>query len=156
MKFSGPLLLSTLLAISLGAACVRGSTPAPAALENVLVITIDTLRADRLGIYGARIVATPTIDRLAQDGAWAAQAAAPAPLTRPSHVSLFTGLSPSEHGIRDNVTPPLAADVPLLAERFKQAGFTTGAFVASPVLERQSGLARGFDWYSDRFDPQVD
>ena len=71
----------------------------------------------------------------------------PAPLTRPSHVSLFTGRYPAEHGIRDNISPPLRADVPVLAEMLKRQGFTTGAFVASVVLDRQSGLARGFDEY---------
>src|SRR5205085_2495857 len=74
----------------------------------------------------------------------------------PSHVSLFTGRYPDEHGIRDNISLPLAADVPLLAERFQRAGFATGAFIASAVLDRQSGLGRGFDLYSDRFDPGAD
>ena len=80
----------------------------------------------------------------------------PAPLTRPSHVSLFTGLYPGEHGIRDNISPPLRSDVPLLAEMLKAQGFATGAFVASVVLDRQAGLARGFDVYSDRFAADVD
>jgi arylsulfatase A-like enzyme/Flp pilus assembly protein TadD len=153
VKRPGALLLASL---SLTVAC--SNTPAPAApsLENVLVITIDTLRADRLGAYGATNVATPNLDRLARDGAWFPQADAPSPLTRPSHISLFTGLLPAEHGIRDNVAPSLRPDLPVLAEAFKRAGFSTAAFVASPVLERQSGLARGFDHYSDRFDRDVD
>jgi arylsulfatase A-like enzyme/Flp pilus assembly protein TadD len=119
-------------------------------------VTIDTLRADRLGIYGATNVATPNLDALARDGAWAPQADAHVPLTRPSHVSLFTGRYPAEHGIRDNVAPPLAADVPLLSERFQRGGFATGAFIASVVLEKQSGLARGFDQYFDRLPPGAD
>jgi len=124
--------------------------------KNVLVVTIDTLRADRLGVYGAKDVATPNIDRLAREGAWAPQADVHVPLTRPSHVSLFTGLYPAEHGIRDNVSPPLPADVPVLAEIFRRDGFATAAFIASAVLDRQSGLARGFDVYADRFPPGVD
>ena len=148
------LFLSLALAAS---ACARPPAAAPPpVLKNVLVVTIDTLRADRLGVYGATNVATPNIDALAREGAWAPQATVHAPLTRPSHVSLFTGLYPAEHGIRDNVTPPLAAGVPLLTERFQRAGFSTGAFIASAVLDRQSGLARGFDHYSDRFEPGVD
>ena len=75
-----------------------------------------------------------------------------APLTRPSHVSLFTGLLPSEHGVRDNVSPSLGAEVPLLADVLKSAGFDTAAFVSSVVLEAQSGLDRGFDLYSDAFE----
>ena len=119
-------------------------------------MTIDTLRADRLGAYGAKNVATPHLDALAREGAWAANATVHAPLTRPSHVSLFTGRYPAEHGIRDNISPPLPPDVPVLADAFKRAGFSTAAFVASPVVDRQSGLARGFDLYSDRFAPDAD
>ena len=91
------------------------------------------------------------MDRLAREGAWAANAVVHAPLTRPSHVSLFTGRYPAEHGVRDNISPPLAADVPLLVERFKSDGFSTAAFIASAVIDRQSGLARGFDVFSDSF-----
>ena len=89
-------------------ACLRRPAPAATA-RNVLIVTIDTLRADRVGIYGATQVETPAIDRLAREGAWAPQATVPVPLTRPSHVSLFTGLYPAEHGIRDNISPPLRA-----------------------------------------------
>ena len=135
------------------AGCSRPAAPEkPATASNVLLITIDTLRADRLGIYGATNVATPNMDRLAREGAFARQAMAHVPLTRPSHVSIFTGLYPAEHGIRDNVSPALASGVPLLSEQFKKHDFATGAFVASVVLTRQSGLARGFDRYSDRFE----
>ena len=146
--------------LALCAACNRTPGPPPApppsVPSSVLIVTIDTLRADRLGIYGAANVATPNMDALAREGAWAPQADAHVPLTRPSHVSLFTGRNPAEHGIRDNVAPTLQADVPLLAERFQRAGFATGAFVASVVLDRQSGLARGFDRYADRLAPGTD
>src|SRR6185436_12795641 len=102
--------------------------------------------------YGSTTVATPNLDRLAREGAMAMHASAQVPLTRPSHVSLLTGLYPAEHGIRDNVSPPLANNVPVLADILKQRGFRTGAFVSSIVLSRQSGLARGFADYADRFD----
>ena len=82
----------------------------------------------------------------------ALHASAQVPLTRPSHVSLLTGLYPAEHGIRDNVSPPLRPGVPLLAEILQQRGFRTGAFVSSIVLSKQSGLGRGFDTYADRFE----
>src|SRR5215472_2674993 len=104
------------------AAC-GGARPAPqppAVASSVLIVTIDTLRADRVGIYGGK-VETPNIDRLAREGAWAPQADVQVPMTRPSHVSLFTGRYPAEHGIRDNISQPLAADVPVLAQAFHEA-----------------------------------
>src|SRR4029079_16485990 len=117
----------------------------------LVLITIDTLRADRVGAYGSTDVETPTLDRLARERA-EAEGSVQVPLTRPSHVTLFTGRYPAEHGIRDNVSPGLAADVPVLAEILKSRGFATAGFVSSIVLSRQSGLARGFDTYSDRFE----
>lgn len=147
---------AALLVVTAGCADKAPVKPEPPAKPSaVLIVTIDTLRADRIGIYGGP-VATPNIDRLAQEGAWAPQADVHVPLTRPSHASLFTGRYPAEHGIRDNVSPPLAADVPVLAEQFRQAGWPTAAFVASTVLDRQSGLARGFDVYADRFEDGAD
>jgi choline-sulfatase len=144
-------------ALAAAAACDKAPAPkVPARPSAVLIVTIDTLRADRVGIYGASTVATPNIDRLAREGAWAPQADVHVPLTRPSHVSLFTGRYPAEHGIRDNISAPLAANVPVLAEAFQRAGFPTAAFVASSVLDRQSGLARGFDDYADRFEDGAD
>jgi arylsulfatase A-like enzyme len=135
--------------------CAPPSSKAPEAprvARNLVIVTIDTLRADRLGCYGSRDVATPHLDRIAQDGAMAPQAVVHIPLTRPSHASLFTGLLPYEHGIRDNVSPSLSKNVPTLAETLKAAGFETGAFVSSVVLEAQSGLDRGFDTYDDHFE----
>lgn len=149
-------LVAALLAAS--AAC----TPKPPAAatahtaRHVVVVTIDTLRADRVGVYGNTTVATPNLDRLASEGAMAPQASAQVPLTRPSHISLFTGLYPAEHGIRDNVSPPLGKTVPVLAEILQQHGFRTGAFVSSIVLSKQSGLGRGFARYSDQFEAGED
>src|SRR5947207_6698934 len=143
-----------LFALSCLGGCVARH-PAPSAPEpprHVLIVTIDTLRADRLGCYGSRDVATPNIDRLAREGAMAPEATVPAPLTRPSHVSIFTGLDPAQHGIRDNISRALAPDVPTMAEAFKAAGFATAGVVSSIVLSAQSGLGRGFDDFSDTFD----
>jgi arylsulfatase A-like enzyme/Flp pilus assembly protein TadD len=131
--------------------CQRTPTAPPAA-RHVVILTIDTLRADRLGCYGSRDVKTPRLDRIAAEGALAVEASAHVPLTRPSHVSIFTGLLPTQHGIRDNVSPAVVPEVALLAERFRERGFATGAFVSSVVLDSQSGLDRGFDVYADRFE----
>jgi choline-sulfatase len=142
-----------IFAMALGIGCSGPQHPSvPSTPRGVLFITIDTLRADHVGIYGARNVATPNIDRLGTEGAVALHATVHVPLTRPSHISIFTGRYPAEHTIRDNVTPPLPAGVPTLAETLKTSGFSTAAFVSSIVLSRQSGLQRGFDLYSDKFD----
>ena len=147
-----------LLAVCCLSGCVtrQPAPPAPTLPQHVVIITIDTLRADRLGCYGNHDVATPNIDRLARDGAMALEASVQAPLTRPSHVSIFTGLYPAQHGIRDNISRALAPDIPTLAEAFRATGFETAGFVSSIVLSAQSGLGRGFDEYSDRFDLGAD
>ena len=137
---------------SVGCGGARAPAPPVAPPEHVIIVTIDTLRADRLGCYGNDHVATPNIDRLAREGATAPEATVPAPITRPSHISIFTGLDPAQHGIRDNISRALAPDVPTLAEAFKAAGWETAGFVSSIVLSAQSGLGRGFDEFSDRFD----
>ena len=127
---------------------------ASATKPDVVVITIDTLRADRVGCYGYTKAATPTLDAIAAQGILFENAVAHVPLTRPSHASLFTGLFPFQHNIHDNVAPPLDSKIPTLAEIFGKQGYATGAFVASFVVNRQSGLQRGFDTYADEFDPQ--
>jgi choline-sulfatase len=145
--------VASLAVLALVSACGPGQTAptAPPVARHLVLITIDTLRADRVGAYGSTDVETPTLDRLSREGA-SADASVQVPLTRPSHVTLFTGRYPAEHGIRDNVSPALAADVPVLAEILQSRGFATAGFVSSIVLSRQSGLARGFDTYSDRFE----
>src|SRR5262245_48588756 len=142
-----------LLLCAIGTACAQKTAPPPSRTpRHLLLITIDTLRADRLGAYGNATVATPNLDRMAREGAMALHASAQVPLTRPSHISLFTGLYPAEHGVRDNVSPPLRKNVPVLAEILQQHGFKTGGFVSSIVLSKQSGLGRGFSHYADKFD----
>jgi arylsulfatase A-like enzyme/Tfp pilus assembly protein PilF len=112
-------------------------------------VTIDTLRADRLASYGGPAGTTPHLDRIAGEGALVTSATAHVPLTRPSHVTMFTGLLPWQHGIRDNISPAEVPPVPLLAEVFKGHGFATAAFVSSVVLSPQAGLGRGFDVFDD-------
>ena len=119
---------------------------------NLVVVTLDTTRADRLGCYGFKGVETPNIDALARDGIVFDHATATVPLTFPSHSSIFTGLVPPHHGVRDNGGFFLDDSRVTLAERLHDRGFTTGAFVGAWVLERKWGLAQGFDEYSDAFD----
>jgi arylsulfatase A-like enzyme/Tfp pilus assembly protein PilF len=126
-------------------------SPSPADL-NVVVITLDTTRADRLGCYGFDGVSTPHIDALAREGMVFDNATAAVPLTFPSHSSMFTGLVPPRHGVRDNGGFFLDDAKVTLAERLKAAGYATGAFIGAWVLEARWGLAQGFDLYSDRFE----
>lgn len=130
------------------ASCAKSQAPATA--RHFVLVTIDTLRADRVGVYGGGDL-TPTLDRLAREGAHPANAMTHVPLTRPSHATLLSGLLPWEHGLRDNLSPADLPASPLLAEIVKGAGFRTAAFVSSVVLERRGGFARGFDRYGDDF-----
>jgi arylsulfatase A-like enzyme/Flp pilus assembly protein TadD len=131
----------------LGGAC-RSVAPAPEPARHVVLITIDTLRADAVGAYGASTARTPTLDGLARDGALFERAWAPAPITLPSHASLLSGRYPPGHGARHNGMP-VTASVPTLATALDAAGFDTAAFVSAYPLDRQFGLARGFDVYDD-------
>jgi arylsulfatase A-like enzyme len=115
----------------------------------LVLVTVDTLRTDRLGCYGNTRVETPHMDRLARGGARALHAMGHMPMTLPSHVSILTGKLPPEHGIRDNVAPVLPAHIPTLAETLRAQGFCTAGFVSAVVLAGHTGLARGFDTYSD-------
>jgi arylsulfatase A-like enzyme/Flp pilus assembly protein TadD len=119
-----------------------------------VIVTIDTLRADHVGAYGAADARTPHMDTLARQGAMAIEASSHVPLTRPSHVTIFTGQLPTQTGIRDNISPAVVPGAPLLAEVLKKAGFATGGFVSSVVLDASSGLGRGFDRYDDDFGNQ--
>jgi arylsulfatase A-like enzyme/Tfp pilus assembly protein PilF len=119
---------------------------------NLLVVTLDTTRADRIGAYGARDVETPTVDALARDGVLFEEAISAAPLTLPAHSSIFTGLFPPEHGVRDNGGFYLGPEKLTLAEVLKGRGYRTGAFVAAYVLDSKWGLDQGFDTYYDKFD----
>jgi choline-sulfatase len=133
------------------AARLASLVPKPADV-NVVVITMDTTRADRLGCYGFAGIATPNIDALCRDGIVFDNAHAVVPLTFPSHSSMFTGLIPPHHGVRDNGGFFLDDARTTLAERMKSAGYATGAFIAAWVLESRWGLGQGFDKYSDRFE----
>jgi choline-sulfatase len=118
--------------------------------QNVLIITIDTLRADALGSYGGG-AATPALDALAGRGVRYDFAHAHAVVTLPSHASILTGLYPHQHGIRDNSGYRLSPATPTLATALKQAGFATAAFVAAFPLDARFGLTSGFDVYDDSY-----
>ncbi len=120
---------------------------------NVLMVTLDTTRADRLGCYGYESAKTPTLDRLAMLGIRFADAVSHAPLTLPSHASMFTGLVPPNHGVRDNEHYRLSDAQVTLAEVLRDEGYQTAAFVSAFVLDARVGLDQGFDHYDDAVDP---
>src|SRR5262245_16167350 len=116
---------------------------------NVLLVTIDTLRADRVGAFSGGPL-TPTLDALAARGVRFTQAHAHAPLTLPAHTSIMTGLILPTHGVHNNGSTALAPSVPTLATILRGGGYRTGAFVGAFVLDARFGLSRGFDTYDDR------
>ena len=120
-------------------------------VSNVVILTLDTTRADRLGAYGFAGAATPNIDRMAAESVLFEQAESAAPLTLPAHTSLFTGRFPFQHGVRDNGAILDPREV-TLAQLLQARGVRTAAFAASYVLDARWGLARGFDLYDGTFD----
>ncbi len=148
-------LAGTLVVVALGGAawCWRGRfnafTLTPDPQQNVLLVTIDTLRADALSSYGGQ-ARTPNLDRLASHGARFTFAHAHAVTTLPSHTSILTGRLPYEHGMRDNSGFRVKPGTETLATRLKAAGFATGAFVGGFPLTKRFGLTPGFDVYDDQ------
>ncbi len=125
---------------------------APKSARNLLLVSIDTLRADRLGSYGYAPAQTPRLDALAQSGLRFATATTVVPLTLPAHSSLMTGTFPAWHGVRDNGGFYLGEDQTTLAEVLQGKGYRTGGFVAAFVLDRRWGIAQGFERFFDDFD----
>jgi len=119
---------------------------------NCILITVDTLRADRIGCYGFSRVDTPTMDLFAARGIKFDRCYSQTPLTLPSHTSLFTGTLPLFHGIRDNGGFIVPEELKTLAEVFKDKGYDTAAFIGAYVLDSKWGLNQGFDYYYDQFD----
>lgn len=119
---------------------------------NVLLITVDTIRADRLGAYGFEGIDTPIIDSLAARGITFTRAYSPTPLTLPAHTSIFSGTFPPYHGVRDNGAFAVPAELTLMAEVFQANGFATAAFVGAFVLDSRFGLDQGFESYFDDFE----
>ncbi|MGE5244344.1 MAG: sulfatase-like hydrolase/transferase [Betaproteobacteria bacterium] len=131
--------------------CSRATPPPAARAHDLILITIDTLRADRVGATGGPPGLTPALDALARGGAAFLDATAHVPLTLPSHASILTGRYPTGTGVHDNAGFTLPDSVPTLATVLHASGYHTAAFVASYVLRGSTGLARGFDRYDDRF-----
>jgi arylsulfatase A-like enzyme/Flp pilus assembly protein TadD len=156
-KHSGQFVLSSLgcallllgLALFLGS-CRQKKPPRP----NILIITVDTLRADRVGCYGYGGGLTPNVDQLAKDAIVFERGVAQVPLTLPSHTAIFTGTYPFHNGVQDFTAQPLSDRFRTLAESLKDHGYATGAVVSSFVLDRSWGLARGFESYDDAFAGQ--
>jgi choline-sulfatase len=124
---------------------------AAASAPNVVLVTIDTLRADHVGAYGYPGGETATLDRLAREGVLVLDAVVQVPQTRPSHASIMTGRYPYEHGIRDNYSPPLPATTPTLASVLRDNGWDTAGFIGAYPVARPSGLDRGFTVFDDPF-----
>jgi arylsulfatase A-like enzyme/tetratricopeptide (TPR) repeat protein len=119
---------------------------------NVLLITLDTTRADHLGCYGYSAGSTPNLDAIAGRGVLFEQAATATPLTLPAHATIMTGMFPTYHGVRVNGNTALGDDQTTLAEVMAGQGYTTGAFIAAFVLDGRWGLKQGFAHYDDQFD----
>jgi arylsulfatase A-like enzyme/Flp pilus assembly protein TadD len=128
--------------------CARPQT----AIRNVLLVSIDTLRADHLSAYGFPRLTTPHLDAVAREGVLFGNVHTTVPMTLPAHVSMLTGTLPPTHGLRDNLQNRLPEASLTLAEMLKAQGFATGAVVSSFVLHRRFGTSQGFDSYDDQLD----
>jgi arylsulfatase A-like enzyme/tetratricopeptide (TPR) repeat protein len=120
---------------------------------NVLLVTVDTTRADHIGVYGYETARTPNMDSLAAKGIKFANAYCPAPMTLPSHCSILTGTYPIYHKVHNNGTYYLNPEIPTLAEQFKKKGYKTAAFVSSFNVDSRFGTDKGFDVYDDTYGP---
>lgn len=130
-------------------------TKTPATRPNLLLVTIDTQRADRLGCYGNSKIETPNLDKLAQRGALFENAISTAPLTAPAHASIFTGVYPTVHKVRDTGGFTLNPSNLTLAEILQERGWDTAAFVGASVLKKSFGFGQGFAVYDDQM-PKTD
>jgi len=141
------LLAIGLLPTGIRAAPPSDSTQLDAEAPSVLLVTFDTVRADRIGAYGHASAATPTLDGLAARGVLFESAVSPTPTTLPSHASILTGTYPSAHGVHDNGVFALERDARLISEVFRERGFRTAAFVGTYILDESFGLNQGFEAY---------
>ncbi|MSQ00591.1 MAG: hypothetical protein EXR71_01700 [Myxococcales bacterium] len=135
---------------SAGSAIPPTATTAPPGSPNVLLVTLDTVRADRMGAYGNTAIDTRHFDQLAEEGVLFEAASAVAAVTGPSHAAMLSGTGPWDNGVLLNGVP-LPGDTPLLAERLHRAGWATAAFVSAYVLDSDLGFSRGFSVYDDDF-----
>ena len=143
-------ILAAIVGLAMGASPVRLAAQANA--WSVVVVTLDTTRADHLGCYGDKSIATPNLDALARSGARFANAFSPVPVTLPAHTALFTGSFPMATGMHDFTGNKLPASAVTLAKVLHEHGYATGAFLGAAVLSSRFGLNQGFDTYFDHFD----
>jgi arylsulfatase A-like enzyme/Tfp pilus assembly protein PilF len=151
-KHLGKLGALILILVLAGSGCERVRTLLSGKRPNVLIITMDTTRADHLGCYGYQNIKTPALDRLAQEGVRFEKVYATAPITLPSHASIMTGTYPIYHGARNNATYRVDDSITTAAEIFKRKGYQTAAFIAAFPLLGRFGLRQGFDVYDDRIE----
>ncbi|MDP6380335.1 MAG: sulfatase-like hydrolase/transferase [Phycisphaerae bacterium] len=155
MRFFRPAKLALIIPLVVIAAAVwfyGWAGASPGNITHVILISIDTCRADYLSCYGYERETTPNIDALAREGVLFEKVVSPLPQTFPTHASMFTGTIPPFHQIHNNDARQLDASYVTLAEVLKEAGFSTGAIVSTIVLESQLGLDQGFDYYSDDYE----
>ena len=146
---------TSLMLTLLAAACTPPAPPSP----SILLVTLDTTRADHIGAYGYVLADTPAEDRLAAEGTLFSRAYSTCPLTIPSHSTILTGRVPPSHGVRDNGDFILGDDNILIPERLKEFGYTTAAFTAAFPTQARWGFDQGFDYYHDplkRLPTQLD
>jgi arylsulfatase A-like enzyme/thioredoxin-like negative regulator of GroEL len=141
-----------LASLAVGAELSGRAASPPSSRTSVLLITIDTLRADHLGCYGYRRIKTPNIDDLARGGVRFTHTYAQVPLTLPSHSVILSGTYPMYNRVRDFTGTGLPSNVGIISESFRRHGYSTAAFVSAFVLNGSWGLRKGFDVYDDHFD----
>ena len=156
LRRCGVLLALLLVVVLAGVWFFRASALSPRGPRRVILISIDTCRADYLSCYGYPLKTTPNIDTVAAEAVRFEHAIAPNPLTLPSHSTMMTGTIPPHHGIHDNLNYTLNQSNVTLAEILKRAGFRTGAVISASVLKDEFGLDQGFDNYDDEFDERLE
>ena len=146
-------LLVALIVIGAAVSLYLRANRAAGAPPPIILISVDTLRADRVSAYGSKTSRTPNIDALAADGVLFENAYTHSPQTLPSHASILSGRLPFEHGVRDNIGFSIKGDERMLSHMLHDRGYATGGFVSSYVLRRQIGMGGGFDVYDDQMPP---
>src|SRR4051794_15218313 len=147
---------SMLLAVALIVAAACGRKARVDDRPPVIIISVDTLRSDHLPVYGYRGVETPAIDAFSREAIVFDKAFSHCPLTLPSHATILTGLLPADTGVRDNMGFNLDPAKPTLAEVLQRNGYATGAAISAYVLRRETGIARGFEFFDDRIAERAD
>ncbi|MBN2327594.1 MAG: sulfatase-like hydrolase/transferase [Candidatus Omnitrophica bacterium] len=130
------------------------NAPAPCQGKNVLLISIDTCRADHIQPYADDKAQTPALKKIASEGIWFEDALTPVPLTLPAHCSLLTGLHPMRHGVRNNYNYVLSDEAVTLPELFLESGYATAGIIGSIIISRREGIGQGFDYFDDEFLPE--